>query len=422
VIFPAPLRSLGFALCLLVPASALWALDALETPAGEASLAPRLAEVDGGRAVLSWLDITEDGHRLMFSDFDGETFGPAQPIASGERFFANWADTPGIRVGRNDRWLAHWLVRSGRGTYAYDVVMALSEDAGRTWSEPFSPHDDGTLTEHGFVSTFLDPRVEAGFGAVWLDGRETEPAAEDRHHDHSNHPGDHHHGSGSMTLRSASIQADGRVVQPAVLDARVCDCCPTDTAITGDSVIVVYRDRSEEEIRDIALVRREGPAWSDPIIVHADGWRITGCPVNGPAVLAQGETVFVAWFTMAEERARVQLARSGDGGRSFSPPMELDAGTALGRVDLTWSGDSAVLSWLDEVSAGAMLRVARFDRSGRLVERRDLRTVDEGRISGLPQLLGLDDGRVLLAWTGSSGQPGRPRVQVGWFRFEPETM
>ena len=414
-----PILALAMALSTLGQAESL---TLIETPAGRPSLAPRLTALDSDRALLSWLEVIEAGHRLVVAEFDGESVGPAHEISRGNNFFANWADTPGLRVGRDGQWLAHWLVRSGRGTFAYDVVVLLSDDQGRHWSDPFSPHDDGTLTEHGFVSTFVGASIGSGFGAVWLDGRETEPAAEDRHHDHRQQADEHRHGSGSMTLRSALIRRDGRIAESALLDARVCDCCPTDAAMTSDGAIVVYRDRSDDEIRDIALVRREGLGWSNPIIVHPDGWRIAGCPVNGPAVLARGSTVVVAWFTMADERPRVQLARSNDGGRSFTAPIELDGGTALGRVDLTWSGESAVLSWLDEVDAGAMLRIARLDHRGRLAERRDLRTVDDGRISGVPRVLGLEDGRVLLTWTESAGESKRPRVRLGWIRFSDAKM
>ncbi len=403
----ARLRRLALLVLMLASiASQAQTLSLIDTPAGPASFAPRLAPIEGNRAVLSWLETTDQGHRFMLSEFDGQRFGPARQLAEGDRFFANWADTPGIRIGKGDQWLAHWLVRSGRGSYAYDVVMALSSDAGRSWSRPFSPHDDGTLTEHGFVSTFVEPGAEAGFGAVWLDGRNTEPAAEDRHHDHGDH---HEHGSGAMTLRSASILPDGRITRAALLDGRVCDCCPTDAAIAEDGVVVVYRDRSEEEVRDIQLVRRGGSGWSDPVVVHADGWRIEACPVNGPAVLARGDRVVVAWFTMAQNLARVQIAWSNDGGQSFGAPVSLDEGTALGRVDLGWSGQDIVLSWLAENESAAELRVARFDNAGTLLARSALRTVNQGRVSGVPRLLGLADGRALLSWTETEGEPARPR-------------
>ena len=61
------------------------------------------------------------------------------------------------------------------GTYAYDVRLAYSKDEGRSWSPSFTPHTDGTRTEHGFASLFEMPG--AGLRLVWLDGRATKPSA-----------------------------------------------------------------------------------------------------------------------------------------------------------------------------------------------------------------------------------------------------
>lgn len=347
----------------------------------------------------------------MFADFDGERFGPERVVASG-RFFANWADTPGVVAvpGSNTR-LAHWLQRSGQGTYAYDIMVAVSNDNGVTWSTPFRPHDDGTPTEHGFVSYF-----DAGGGRIgmaWLDGRETLPAPADRHDGHA-----HHGHGGPMTLRTAQIDGSGTVDAEALLDTRVCDCCGTASAMTDEGPIVVYRDRSESEIRDIAIVRHGDDGWSEPALVHADGWRITGCPVNGPAVLARGQEVVVAWFTHGhDDTGRIRHARSGDGGRSFTAPGELDTGEALGRVDLAWHGEGFVLSWLSEANDGE-LRLARFDGEGRLVERHELLPLSGGRSSGFPRVLSLGDRRLLIAWTDVHPESGDPQVRARLLSFD----
>ena len=68
--------------------------------------------------------------------------------------------------------------------------------------------------------------------------------------------------------------------------------------MTAEGPVVVYRDRSEaeKEIRDISIVRLKGKKWSAPRPVFQDGWRLNGCPVNGPAVAAAGRRVAVAWF------------------------------------------------------------------------------------------------------------------------------
>ena len=58
----------------------------------------------------------------------------------------------------------------------------------------------------------------------------------------------------------------------------VCECCQTSMAISGDIPIVVYRDRSEGEIRDIYYSRYIDSNWTEPHPIHNDGWEINGCP------------------------------------------------------------------------------------------------------------------------------------------------
>lgn len=383
-------------------------LEVIETPAQAHSLAPRLVATEKDTIVLSWLEATETGHRFMLAEFDGEQFGTAQTVAQGDDFFANWADTPGIRVTEDGTWLAHWLVRSGRGTYAYDVVMAISHDRGRHWSSPFSPHDDGTLTEHGFVSTFPVPGRSDSAGAIWLDGRETQPAEVDQTDNHH-----HHHGSGNMTLRTAQINRDGVIEHPQLLDERVCDCCSTAAAVTDEGVVVVYRDRTEDEVRDISIIRQDGSGWTEPVPVHQDGWVIAGCPVNGPAVIAQDRQVVVAWFTLADDIPRIHLTQSSDGGRSFSVPTALDPGTAIGRVGLAWVEDGFVLTWMAQTDDLGVLRLAQFNAGGKQVAQADLTTLDQGRISGVPVILSGADSKVWISWTEGHGEPAKPKVFYG---------
>ncbi len=377
------------------------ALDPVPTPAATASLAPRLTLDHEQRALLSWIEKSEGGHQLRFARLHGDHFGPAQTVIEHDRLFVNWADTPGLQVLPNGRYLAHWLQRSGQGTFAYDVMLAVSDDQGLSWSQAQTPHDDGTLTEHGFVSSYIAGPDQAGL--VWLDGRETQPAPVD---------GGHHHGAGAMTLRTAQLTATGSMVQEALLDARVCDCCGTATAHTSSGVLIAYRDRSEAEIRDIKLIRQTAQGWSQPISVHTDGWRIDGCPVNGPALLARNQEVLVAWFTMAQDLPVVRLARSDDGGKHFDLLQEFDAGSAIGRVDLSWTQSGYLLSWMQQTREGAQLRLAHGSGSTGPGNVDRLLSLDGGRSSGFPKILGLPDGRVLLAWTGQHALTGEAQVQT----------
>src|SRR5687768_4809384 len=106
----------------------------------------------------------------------------------------------------------------------------------------------------------------------------------------------------SMTLRYATIDANGNLADETQLDERVCECCQTSAAVTSAGPIAVYRDRSATEVRDIYIVRQVNGSWTSPQPVYADNWQINGCPVNGPSVAADGSRVAVAWLDRKSTR------------------------------------------------------------------------------------------------------------------------
>ena len=58
-----------------------------------------------------------------------------------------------------------------------------------------------------------------------------------------------------MALMYTTILPNGTLGAEVQIDKRVCECCQTSATATPDGLLVVYRDRSQDEIRDIALVR-----------------------------------------------------------------------------------------------------------------------------------------------------------------------
>ena len=368
-------------------------LREIPAPAGAGSRYPHLAGGRDAPVVMSWLEPdARGGYALRQATWSGGAWQAAGTVARGDDWFINWADFPSVVPVDATTWAAHWLEQRPGSVYSYDVRIAVSRDAGASWSAAMSPHDDGTPTEHGFVSLYAADR---GIGTVWLDGRNTAGG-----HDHDGHA------TGAMTLRGATIAGGAvRAGSGVELDARVCDCCQTDAALTAEGPVVVYRDRSERELRDIALVRRDGGRWSQPVRVHEDGWVIDACPVNGPAVDARERTVVVAWFT-APDTPRVRLAFSDDAGRSFAPPLEVAAGAVAGRVDVVLLDDGrAVVSWLQQSPEGAEIRAQPFTRAGASGAPVTIASSTVNRSSGFPQMLRAGDG-LLLAWTASGEAMG----------------
>jgi hypothetical protein len=295
---------------------------------------------------------------------------------------------------------AHWLQKSGVGTYAYDVRLTFSTDDGRSWSPSTTPHHDGTQTEHGFASLFQMPG--AGLGLVWLDGR----AMKD---DHSGH------GGGEMSLRSAAFGTDRAQSAELLVDGRVCECCPTTAAVTSEGVIVAYRNRSPEEVRDIYVSRLENGKWTDGVAVHDDNWRIAACPVNGPVLSARGRTVAIAWFTIKNDQGQAFVAFSNDAGRSFGAPIRLDDGGTLGRVDIELLSDgSAVASYIDSGGDRPQFRLRRVEASGARSAPVMAAGIDGNRTSGYPRIA-LHGQELVLAWIERDG--GALRVKTAAARL-----
>lgn len=370
----------------------------IASPAGPGSTTPTVHTTNEGVVLLSWVEPhAEGGHVLRFSRLEHDAWSAPKTIAQGEDWFVNWADFPSLISLDDGTLAAHYLVKSAGATYAYDVHVTQSLDGGQTWSPSVIPHSDGTKTEHGFVSML--PSSDGQLFAAWLDGRNT---------------GGSHDGrgpQGAMTLRAAILDHTGSLHGETLLDERICECCQTSAARTTNGLVVAYRDRSDEEIRDIAVVRWQNGTWSAPQTVHEDRWQILGCPVNGPAVAAAGEQVALAWFTAAQDTRRIKLSFSTDEGRSFGAPVQIDNGSPIGRLDTILLQDgSALVSWIENADEGAEIRVRRVYPDGTLEASSVVAATSASRASGVPRIT-RNGNAVYIAWT-KAGTPLSIRTAV----------
>ena len=329
-------------------ASPALVLEQLDSPTEQPASAPQLATSDT-RAVLSWLERSDDGRTLFMAERLGDSWSVPRPVATGETLLDNSADVPSVYLLGPNRLAAQWLQRNGPSPDAYSLLLAFSDDDGVTWSTPVRPHQDDTATQHGFASLFSLP--DHGLGVVWLDGRATETTLAEN-------------ALGDMALWSATFDAHGVQTDEMPLDPRVCDCCQTSAAITSDAVIVAYRDRSPREVRDIVVTRLVDNSWTPPVLVHDDNWTISGCPVNGPAIDARGEDVVVAWFTGTTGFGQVFAAFSRDGGRTFEVPIQVDDGRPRGRVSVVIDAEGAFVAWTEALGGRSEFRVRRVPVEG----------------------------------------------------------
>lgn len=155
-----------FSLCTLsADQSGSWRpnVESIVSPAGTASAQPQLSVSNRG-VLLSWIERSGATATLKFAERTVNGWTTPRNVASGTDWFVNWADVPSVMRLSNGTLAAHWLQKSGRDTYAYDVRLSYSTDDGKTWSRSFTPHHDGTKSEHGFASLFEMPG--GGLGVV----------------------------------------------------------------------------------------------------------------------------------------------------------------------------------------------------------------------------------------------------------------
>ena len=147
--------------------------------------------------------------------------------------------------------------------------------------------------------------------------------------------------------------------------------------------------------------------WQQPVSVADDGWAISACPVNGPAIDAAGDIVAIAWFTAANDHPRVQLRISTNGGDSFGDALRIATNNLRGQVDVVVLDEDAVaVSWVRkeprEDYADVMLRSVTVDSAmsnpevvGRTASSR-----------AIPVMQKLDD-HLYFAWTDTDGGVSR---------------
>lgn len=383
------------------------AVEPVASPAAPGSAEPNLTAANGD-LWMTWIEPAADSmHAVRVAKLEGgegdSAWGRPATVVTSRNLFVNWADFPSAAVLPNGDIAVHWLQRSGPGTYSYDVRIARSTDGGATWSTGLIPHRDGTESEHGFTSMY--PLPADSLGAVWLDGRQYATT--------------HQKATNEMMLMSTSIARDGSLGPERPLDARICDCCQTSMAMATRGPVVVYRDRTAEEIRDIYIVRRVDGRWTEPAPVHRDNWKVDFCPVNGPSVSAHDDRVAVAWFS-APRDTMVQVAFSNDGGATFGAPIRVDDGKPAGRVDveLDPAGNGAWVSWLERGGGdSASVRVRRIASDGQRGPAAVFAKSSGARASGFPRMVRFGDA-LMFAWT-EPGTPSRVRVARAPLSLKP---
>lgn len=355
----------------------------------------------------------------MLSQLSDAGWSPPATVIEDPRMLTNWADVPAAHRLPSGHWLVAYPQFRRVGGRDYGLAVVHLNEAFRALDR-WVPDDVARGPETGFIDFVGD---EEGATMLWLDGREMHPrdgragatATDSAPSEDDSHAA---HGAGAMTLRALRIDTGGQPVGPStLLDARTCECCKLDGARGTNGPWVVYRDRDDHERRDIrAVAMRIATDNADGDVgrlfveqaaeVHHDGWIMAGCPVNGPALARTDTRIFAAWFSAPHGNPRVSLSHSAAGVPNFTPPVRMDLGEPVGRVDLIALDDGEVLvTWLegdaDQPGRGTIL-TRRITASGEVGPPLQIHEVGVGRDWGFPRARTTGDA-VIWIWTHAEG-------------------
>jgi hypothetical protein len=381
-----PAAGSGSAAAADAPAAWTVRVEPVQSPAAADSSEPQMTVSDRG-VLLSWIERTgRSTNTLKFAERTASGWTAPTIVSSGDNWFVSYADPPVVLRRPDGTLVANWLESTNKFIEGSDLHLTYSKDNGKTWATSFLPHHDGTKGQHAFPSFFEMPGNMLGL--VWLDARAQAANPEDL--------------DASISLRYAAFDPSWKQTADAQVDPRVCECCSTTTAVTSEGVIVAFRDRSEKEIRDIAVSRLENGKWTEGTPVHNDNWEIEACPVNGPMLSARGRQAVAAWFTVKNDQGQAWAAFSSDSGHTWGAPIRLDDAGSLGRVDVDLLDDgSAAATWVEFADKRGQFRMRRIEPSGMRSAAVSVAGVSGSSASGVPRMARRGD-ELVFAWTEST--------------------
>jgi hypothetical protein len=268
--------------------------------------APQLHSNDD-KLMLSWAKGSGDFSQLQIIQLSDNQWSSVNTVAEGEGWLTNPFDYAQVIPLSHKIYIAVWLELTSYRDLSYRFNTRISKDGGKSWIDTRWPQELEEYEQHGFATAALSGD-EIKF--YWIST----------------------YRSNGRLLKS-NLSLDGKWSVPEVVDNKVCSCCHL---AINESFLLAYRDRSEVEIRDIAVIQ-DAHENINARIVHADDWEISGCPVNAPALSQKNDLIALSWFSGGanENEAGNRLAIGALSDSIHWNSTKLDF-TTLGYVDLAW--------------------------------------------------------------------------------------
>lgn len=201
-------------------------------------------------------------------------------------------------------------------------------------------HPDGSIDV-----AFISPSGDGGTVYVSRDGSEPEPVSGPaRPETNLVHASLDAEGATIMawledSTLSVAHTGESGLVEVEDVDDLTCDCCNPVPVLSGEALVVAYRDYDDQSgvvVRNVVATRSldGGVGFEAPVPIADEDWAIDGCPFSGPDVVVVDDVVVVAWMDARQSRypdqdaSSIWVDRSGDDGAGFGVDLEVASDAA----------------------------------------------------------------------------------------------
>lgn len=289
----------------------------------------------------------------------------------GDPISADGENRPKLAFGPNDQVVLSYTQPLPRPNTGW-VRMLRSTDGGRSFTPPFTVHEDRQEITHRFESIGFD--AQGVLHTLWIDKRDLERAPK---------VGKKSSYRGAAIYRNMSHDGGASFGPDLRVADHSCECCRIALTPGLDGRLrAMWRHVFAPNVRDHAFALIDTtptPAPAVPVRASEDNWHVDACPHHGPAlVAAEGGGYHTVWFGIRQQdQAHVPAVRYGRlnaEGASLPDTVRPLPDERAEHADIAAHGLRVAVVWRSVEGARSRLHAWLSTNGG---QRFDLHTLDE---------------------------------------------
>ena len=292
---------------------------------------------------------------------------------------------PKIAIAKNGNIYVTWT-QALPTPYSGYIWFSRSSDGGKTFSQPSIVHQDRAEITHRFDALSISP--SGRIYVAWVDKRDLIAAKKTKQ------PYD----GAAIYYAVSDDQGASFSAEHKVADSS-CECCRI--AMLADEqgdAVMMWRHLFYGGVRDHAIAKVSANDTTPKVHRASFGdWKIDACPHHGPAIARGGDWGYhMAWFDGGDKAGLFYARMDGDAWVSSPAKRFGDANNQAGHPALISDGEQVWLAWKEMTDTLSLVKLARSNDGGRSWDTPVVISHTKGK-SDYPQLL-LKDGQAYLAW------------------------